>query len=387
MTETVTQRPNWAAPVLERLAWLTDVFEGFDGSETRTPLRSLPRRTLEYQVFARGPAATRLDALLWGWQTQPVILPIWTDPQALAATLAAGASVITCTTAGYDFAAGASAVLTDGSSYETVTIDTVNASDIGLTGTVAATWPAGTLLYPARAARMQTEADLNRHTAGVVTGVLAFEITDPATVAAAPEAGTYRGVELVTRTPNWQTGIPLTYTRKATRHDYDLGVIDVDDHAGLPTTGRRLQNLMRGRAAIATWRGWLHARQGRYATYWQPSHQTDLVQSSAIAAASLSLRVRTVGYSDAYALATGRRDLALLHRDGTWYYRRIDSAVQSGDEDVLTLDSALGIDADPGDFVKICWLSLSRLEADAVEIAWHTAAVATSVVDVRSVTQ
>lgn len=382
----VTAEPNWGAPVLERLSWLTDVFEGHDGSETRTPLRAIPRRTLEYPVFARGQAATALDALIWGWQAQQVTLPIWTDPQTLAAPLSTGASAIPCTTAGYDFAAGAWAVLTDGSSYEAVAVATVAASEITLTGTVAADWPAGTRLYPARLARMALEADLQRVTAGVLTGVLAFEIDNTA-LAAAPEATTYRSVEVTTRTPDWNGGVALSYRRKATRYDYTLGVIDVDDHAGLPTTGRRHSYFLRGRAAITAWRGWLHARQGRYAPYWQPQLQTDLVQTASLGSAGTDLRVRSVDYPDAYNLAAGRRDLLLRHRDGTLYYRRVNAAVTDGTDDVLTLDSALGVDTDPGDFIQITWIALSRLEADAVEIAWYNPSVARSIVDIRSVTQ
>ena len=45
--------PNWIRPVVERLEWLTDVIEGYDATEERTPLRTLPRRSLEYPP-ARG---------------------------------------------------------------------------------------------------------------------------------------------------------------------------------------------------------------------------------------------------------------------------------------------------------------------------------------------
>ncbi|HSH42877.1 MAG TPA: hypothetical protein VK973_12205, partial [Arenicellales bacterium] len=194
----------------------------------------------------------------------------------------------------------------------------------------------------------------------------------------------YRGVEVATRRPDWAAGVPAQYLRKVQRLDYALGVIHIDDLAELPITVRSHRFAFSRRAAIADWRGWLHAREGRANGFWQPQWQMDLTQTGAIAADGLELRVRAVDYSTRYAADPGRQDLALLHRSGRWYFRRVVSASTLGEDELLELDAALGIDAAPGDFTLITWLVPARLDADEVELTWHTAGVVTSTVDIRS---
>lgn len=381
--ETFGHNPNWRNSVLERLEWLTDVIEAFDRTEERTALRSAPRRSLEYAVLLQGQAAARLEAALWGGPAPQWLLPIWTDPQLLAAELPSGATSIPATTAGYDFADGGQAVLwRDDATHEAVTIDTVTADALTLASPTTTTWAAGARLYPARPARLSPEIRLARPTAGILRGVLSFEL-EPASYPAAPDATLYRGVEVNTRSPNRIPDVPTGYDSKAERIDYALGAVAVDDLAGLPALRRSYEYLLRDRAAIAAWRGWLHARTGRAAAFWHPQWQLDLEQTAGLAAAGTVLHVRA-GAAARYALAPGRQDLALLHADGTWYFRRILSATPAGDEELLELDAALGIDTQPGDFRLITYLTLVRLEADAIEIAWHTAGIAKSTVEYRS---
>jgi len=220
----------------------------------------------------------------------------------------------------------------------------------------------------------------------VANTTLRFEI-EPATITAAAGAMSYRSVEVFDRAHNWVEPKAIEYDRKIERFDYDLGLVTVDDLSGLPQTRRGHRVLLRSRADIVAWRGWLAERQGRYAPVWVPSRTCDLEQAQAITSGSVTLKVKALSYEDRYRLDTGRRDLALKHLPtGAWYYRRIN-AVAAGDpgEENLTLDSSLGVAAALGELAPISWLTLSRLEADAVEIAWHTAGVAECSLNLRSV--
>ena len=143
--------PNWESPVTERLEWLTDLIEAYDGTEEATPLRTQPRRSFEYEVLVQAEEAANLDALLWRYQAEKYVVPIWTDPQFLEAALPAGTGTITVPTVDYDFSAPGWAVLwTSTTEYELVEVSGTDASSLTLNGTVQNDWPAGTRIYPAR---------------------------------------------------------------------------------------------------------------------------------------------------------------------------------------------------------------------------------------------
>lgn len=377
-------RPNWRRPVLERLEWLTDVMEAKDATEVRIPLRSRPRRIMEFELLVADGALQRLDALLWAHSSEQYVLPIWTDPQPLAATLSAGATAIPAVTAGYDFAPGALAVLwQDADNHEAVEIDAVSADTLTLADPTVLPWPTGTRLLPARRARLPQDVALARVSAAVATGTLRFEL-DNTPVTPLPDATTYRGAEVALRRPNWISGIQTRYGRKLERIDYDLGAVFVDDLSHLQITQRTHRHLLHDRADIAAFRGWLHARAGRTHAYWQPQWQTDFTSAAAVAASDTSLLVQPIGVAG-YAAQPGRLDIAIRHRPtGQWVFRRIDSVTTGASSETLHLNAPIGLDAAARD-LSIMWLTLSRLEADAVEIAWHSAGVAATLYDIRSV--
>jgi hypothetical protein len=123
-------------------------------------------------------------------------------------------------------------------------------------------WPASARLYPARLARLTDAVQVPYHTAAIAEASVRFEI-EPATIAAVPGASLYRGIEVFDQPHNWTAQRPIQYARKTQRLDYTLGAVAIDDASGLPQTQRTQQVLMRTRAEIIAWRGWLAARHLR----------------------------------------------------------------------------------------------------------------------------
>ncbi len=378
--------PNWASGLLERLEWWTQILPGITGKEQRRERRSFPRRLIEFALLVDGHEAAVLDAFLSKYRASPVLMPIWTDPQRLAAPLGAGATVVPCATVGYDFNDGGQAVLLRNyKEHEAVEIDTVDADSINLAAPTTLDWARGTRLLPAREGLLNTRLSHQRRTSAVVMGQVQCQLTPGAS--AALESTQYRSHDVLMLRPNWSAGVPVTHDSLVRRVDSGVGPIFQRDVTGEEINLRTLSLLLGSRAEIAEWRGFLHARSGARRAYYQPQWQHDLIQTAAIASSADELTVKSVSYPALYASAPHRRDIALLHRSGTWYMRRINAAETVGSNDVLTLDSALGIDADPGDCRMITYLSHARLDADAHEIAWRTAGVATAAFDSRTVQQ
>lgn len=366
--------PNWVRPVNERLSWLTDIVQVYDGGEQRIALRSTPRRRIEYELLTVEQDATYLDALLWAWQSQPYVVPMWMDAQHLTGALAPGATTIPVITGGYDYHAGGLALIARGPrEYEVLEIDAVEVDTITLAEPTFAAWPAGTRIYPARTGRLPEAQPVERLTAGLVRAIVAFELIDNTVVEPAVET-VYYSEGLDTRRPNRVRSLEADYRRKLERLDFGTGAVTIDDESGRPEIVRGLEYLLHGRTDIHDFRRFLHTRQGRAHSVYLPNWQTDPQVTRTLASGATQLFVRDIDYDLYLDLDVGRRDLALLHADGTWYFRRVTGVLNFPDtqEHRFTLHAGIDREVAPGEWQLVTWLELARLDSDQIELAWLT---------------
>lgn len=368
-------RPNWKQPVNERLAWLTDVIEAEDSTEQRIALREIPRREMDYTVTLSAESRRRMEAKLWDWQARLFALPIWTDGSRIDAAAAVGATALSFDTATYDYVDGGLVALIAGpSSFEVTEIHTVDAGGLTLASPLQMSWPTGTRVFPARLARLQDAQALNLHTATVLQGIAQFRIEDNSAIAGAELSATlYRGYPVLEHRPNWREPLTVDYNRKLKGLDNRTGVPLIEDMSGRPSTLQDFLWTRKGRADIHTLRQWFHARQGRYKRIWLPTYQHDLVVNGTTGSGDPYLQVEHVGYTQHLQGKIGRRDLRICLKDGTEFYRRIDSSVEvDSTQEQLNLDASFGREITPNDVRSVSYLQLSRLASDAVDLAWHT---------------
>lgn len=366
-------RPNWVDDVIERLEWSTDLHEAYDGTEQRIALVAAPRRRYEYSLLEHTTDAAHLDALLFGWSGRTYCLPLWTDPTVTTAPLTAGAlSLPVPEVADQDWHEDGLAVLWRSTTeHEAVEVDSVGAGSVTIKLPLAQSWPAGTRIYPARIVRLDGRALLSHPTDQLTAARLAWRCEDVDVPTAAGYGTTYRGFRVFDWRPDRATEPTSDWSRKLAELDYG-GLPTVDDESGNPVLLRRFSWLLHGRSAITTFRRWLAERRGRVTPFWIPSYQDDLRVTAPIASADSSLRVQAIGVASLVAASPLRRDLLIKTRTAT-FYRRVNSVAElSATEDGLVLDSPLGTTFQPSDFVAVQWLSLVRLDADAIELAWIT---------------
>ncbi|PJF45334.1 MAG: hypothetical protein CUN48_19415, partial [Candidatus Thermofonsia Clade 3 bacterium] len=101
-----------------------------------------------------------------------------------------------------------------------------------------------------------------------------------------------------------------------------------------------------------------------------------------------ALRVRntlSARYVGAHPLrAAVRVELA----NGQVFHRRVTGITELDDQsEAVDLDSALGVTVAPNDIRRIMWMSLARLEADALEIHYESDSMARLQVTFRIVRQ
>ncbi len=379
-------QPN--GPVLERLEWLTDVLESSSGVEQRIAQRRYPRRFFEFDVLLDGAMARTAENLIAGNQDGEWYLPVWMDAERLAATLNAGATSVPAGGSVRDYAAGNLLLLmgNTGASNEGVTVSASGASAVTLSTPTAATWPAGSTVAPLRTARLFPSLSMARFTGASLYGRLRWQCVDTTDWTAASSETLYRSYPVMTHRTNWDQDPTREYARSLAVVDSGKGTPRWFEIAATPVAVQNHRWLCDGRAEIDTLRQWLFARRGRLACFWLPSWGRDLEVQATIGASDTTIDVEACGYTTYIAQAIGRRDIRIELTDGTVYYRRITASAEiDADTERLTISSALGASVSPASIYAVSFMHLARLDADAVEIAWHRWDVAEAVFATRGI--
>jgi len=367
---------DWSAGMLERLEWATDVLTMYRGEEQRRALRIGPRKVIEFSVMVSGRERRTLEAILWDWGARVWAVPVWWDGTPTTAPLAIGGFTIAADTTTRDFQADGLAMLLASDSaldFEVAEVASVTPAGITLKRPATRNWPQGTMVYPARAARLDPSVGLDRFTGDTSTTRLRFLATEPEVWTADAGTATHRGYPVLEVRPNW-TGEPqLTLERKLSILDTVTGTRRVVDEAGQPSGSQSMRWTFTSRAEIDAWRKRLHALRGRHGAAWVPTWTQDLEVVTAVGNADLAIEVRAMGYVQYLKQDAGRRDIRIELVNGTVLYRRITgSTLLSPTVERLNIEAALGVTVQPADVAMVSFMALSRQESDAAELAWWT---------------
>lgn len=377
---------NWKDDITERLAWLTDVLPHRDDTEQRRSVRLDPRRSLVYSVLPLSISEkSALETFLYAHFGAAVMLPIWSDAQTLRTSAASGQPVVEVGSVGYDFDAGEYLCLWRAwNDFEVVQIDSLDETSVTLTENLAASWPVGTAVLPARLARIIQQQSGARWGGNVATYQFTFEIdessrsinrvdtTSPPTY----EAPAVGAVEVYKSASDWAESLPLTWTAAFGVIDPQTGVVAIDRAAKeQPATSFQHSEKLFGRAEMAAFFGFLARRAGRREPFWIPTQEDDF---KLLSIGFNNVTVERTGYAtDVYP--TGRRGhLALIccrptlfYEVGRQIYRKIEYANDNGDG-TETYGLAIASDFSGGDapFLRLSLMRYCRLESDAVELTW-----------------
>lgn len=368
--------PDWTQPVRESLEWLTDILQA-----SRTPvsqhraLRSVPRRRLAWRALAGAQDRRLADLMLADRGARTWWAPIWPDVQGVDVDLADDASTLPCMTAGFDFAAGGRALLwRSPRQWQLVDLTAVAADHLVLGGAVGAAWPAGTMLFPVRLARIDGAPE-EQHLSDDVGARdnMAAQIVEPcAWPAAMPSAAVYRDWPVLEWRPEWSQAPGSAAARTLGVVDNDMATPAVLDMLERALRTQRGTWLLHGRAEHAAWRSLLYALAGRSRPVWVPSWTSDLQVVAPIGAGGTQLTVEWCGYTVFGRQQAGARDLRIELQDGTAICRRITGSAEGSTSgagtELLTLNAAPGVAIAPEDIRQVCWLRLCTLASDTVDI-------------------
>jgi hypothetical protein len=371
---------NWLDPVIEGLAWLTNVMPRKSDSEQRVGLRKYPRRSLEYRALLSSRAMrARFDAFMELYQGEQMLVPVWSDAEQISAP--ASGDTIALTTAFKDYDAGAYVLLQrDYQTYEAVEIDSIDATNIYLTEDLDETWPIGTKILPARPGYLASETKGTRIARDIKDVFVAFDI-DPLSVStnrfATLSPLQIQSVDLFF--DHTETGDPqeLASTVRRLRTDFETGAIESTLLAPAATNRIGHRQLMSSRTEIANFLGFLARRKGRKVPFWTPAygHHFNVTQSL-----TNEITITDEMYQERFAAGIARKYMVRPSAAGAVLKVGKTSAVVDNGNGTETLTL---IGSEPGTApVKISLtipLRYCRLDADAIELQWMTS----SVVDAR----
>ena len=372
-----TLPPNWTEPLIETLAWLTDVQIAVAGTVTRTPLREAPHRSWEFAVLADRVERRWVEHALFDWTARVWALPVFVDTTRLGAPLVAGAVEVPVDATGLDFAVGSLAMLwRDVATYELVEVAQVANGRIALRAPTRRAWPVGTRLMPCRTARLTDAPELRRHTDRLMSTQLRFEATEPCDWPAALPATRYRGFPVLQHRGDETTDPVASFARRFELLDGEVGRTHADDLSGFAWTMQSHAWRLFGRTERAAHRSLLYGLQGRAEALWLPTGMDDLEVLETIGETALTLTVVACGVTRSLRQQAGRRHVRIELVDGAVFHRAIEASneltLANGDlAERLRLDAALGRTITPERVRLVCWMALVTLAGDTVELRHH----------------
>lgn len=367
--------PDWGDGIVERLSASTDILQSESAVSQRRQLRLAPRREFSGPMYAEGRERQLLDLSLFGWSNRIWSMPVFPDVQLLQVGIGADVDFVPCSTQWLDFRADGLAMLRgeDAFTSETVEILEVLSGGLQLKRNTQQAWPAGSRLYPARAAQLLEEPSLSKLTDRLIEAEVKFLIVEACDWPEWLPTSLYRGRPIWDRRPDESENI--THATQRLRQTLDSGFAQplITDTAkrALQVLGQRHLDL--GREARAMVRSFIYGMRGRQKVVWVPSHMDDLTLVATISSVATTLDIAYIGYTRFSVGKPGRRDIRIELADGSVFMRHLVGSIElSAQIERVAMDSPLGVEVQPNQVVRISWMNLMRFENDVQEIEHMT---------------
>lgn len=372
-----TLLPNWRTPVLERLESMTSVLTSRTGAEQRFAVRWSPRRYLEPMVTPAGPARTLFDMAVGTVGVSPWYVPLWHDRQDLAEALGAGDTSLNAETLHREIKAGGFVMLwADEFTAEVLEVTSAVAGVITFAAGPAVEWPAGSRLYPCVRARLVDMPEMSRRGPAVLENSVRFMVdtdndyVDPDVVSL--PYPTYLDFPVLTTRPDEGQDITHGHARLFDEIDGESGLLLRYDTAGIDFTTQQHQWLSLGRQEHAELRTLFYYLDGKRSPLWLPTFADDFTLVEDVLATDDALVVERCGFTAYGGPRVGRDRLWIALRDGTNIFREITGSSLAINGESIVLDSDVGTAFAVSDVARICFIALSRLDTDTVEINHHS---------------
>ena len=364
-------------PYTELMQFKTDLLPKESGKEQRIKLRKNPRQFFNWRIRTDDGTfdKSRLDTLMFDWQSRTWGVPIWHEATELTVAATAGDLTINVgSTADADYRIGELVMLfSDTTTFDVQTLASFTATTITFSNVILNSYLVGDAVAPLRTANLKKSVGAKRFISGDQELFLNFRILDnDSELADATGWDTYQSKVLLD-TCNVIRGGSLdeTYLRDIIVADNGTGVTASDSPWD---NGRRSTTLtLRANSRAEVWnlRQLLHFLAGRQVSFWTPTFGQDLVATQPLTSGGSDLVMENIGYTQFIRLRVPRLHIWLRLKDGTVLTREIITTVETSTTiETLTMDATWGQDIAIADIDRISYLEEVRLNTDDVRIEY-----------------
>lgn len=376
-------RHNWSETLIERISFRSAISNAITGVEESVSEMEAPRRELEWTQLVRDDRERRrLRALLWANQHRKWFIPVRQYAEQLRESISSGATTAPISTAYKDYEVDSwigfrqmndSGEIVHREERLITSLDPLGFEP--LTHDYAAYL---SIVYPVRRGLLRAQLSVKGHTDAVEELTLTARLL-PEDESIIPNRITpfsptikYRDVEVfdgrMWQSNDWSEEREYEIERGGEEIDFNTGLIGFESDTVGASETFSYRMVIEGLDQIAAFLGWYYERVGAWRYLWVPTMQRDFDIVS-INLPNQQITVRDTNYSDAFALAEPRRDIAFVYWDGSVALRRVIAFELAGDNETLTLDAPVPTTTN---LRLVSLLKYCRLDADQIELAWQT---------------
>lgn len=367
--------PNWKREVEVEHAFLTEIRTSRSGREQRDAVRTTARVSLNFNIAVAEDRAQRVLQDILRNQTDPWVVPVaWRQATLGAAAAAASSSLVLVGSAPFWAVPGARVVV-QGATEEAAVIEAVTEGTLTLSAPLTADHPAGAKVKFAYSARFPDSLRFRAETPGVFTAAVRMEADparDPQPIPGLPD-GTYAGLELFLRKPNWSERMDLTFSREREVADFTFGRISAASPINFSTVDRRMAVYGFDAESLESVLGLFLRMKGRRGSFWTPTWTRDARPRAEVPAGALYYEIDDLDFDATYSSSRTHNRVIAFFPDGSYQINTITGIAPVSGRSRVWFASAwtkpLGPDS------RIHWLLRSRFASDSLTLAWMTATV------------
>jgi len=378
--------PNWERGVTERLEWSTNILKSREGYEQRFSLRVVPRQTIEYDFLVYKSQLQKFRMQLQGSQGGDWIVPVWFNMQKLPASVSFGSSSVSIETTQHEWEAAEYALIySDPTRYEAVPIATVSPTGITLQTPLTKDWGVGSWVVPAKLAHLTGTIELSALTPEVFTGRIQAQFNQFTTPVLSPHQ-VLNGKPYLDHEPNWVAARKASWQRNTGVIDYGVGNIVTYDLNGFSETVRDFEYLTHERSSIHELRSFLYQIKGKWKGFYVPTYTNDLtLVTNQINAVDTTIQVEHTYFSENLLSRILTMYIQVRTKSGGQIITRIVNFSSTSSTETLYLETAFGTTVQKSNIERICFVFVTRLDADVVEFNWTTPEIFTTLLSFRGV--
>ena len=360
----------------EVLSFKTKIIKTLDAKEQRIALRTKPQHSLQYEPITNEEATAHLSRQLYGWGFRDFAVPMWNEALRYEGTIDTVQTEILVPTTDRRYKVGELIMAwKNPMEHEAAQISKVEDGKVTIVQAFKKAWERP-LVMPLCFGLMDERVTIDRRKVGAASHKVSFTMKDHLEIPAAQPYDTYDGLPVYDK--------PLTFRGSTVKESYsqnndviNFGILTEqrEEKYDTPDVANELLVILYGWDAIMEFKKFCMHLKGMQKPFYLVTWRNEFEWVGNVSSSAIQIRVKAANVGT-YYLNSGTRSILAIQRksDGKWFFTKIVDAIQDTfggrSVDLLTVDQALGWDANEDDVQRVSLLLPVRLGTDDIIFDW-----------------